>query len=103
MNTGVPAFQAWRWAFFVPGALHTIMGISIMLFSQVRAACNAKGQRWVPVCFPFVSEGSEVDSSRCSAGAHALAAKSQLCVKRRPCAVVHPSGPPARAYPSPLA
>jgi hypothetical protein len=36
MNTGIPAFQAWRWAFFVPASLHTIMGMAILLFSQVR-------------------------------------------------------------------
>lgn len=31
----MPGFIAWRWAFFVPASCHVIMGIIVMLFSQV--------------------------------------------------------------------
>jgi NNP family nitrate/nitrite transporter-like MFS transporter len=31
-----PAFIAWRWAFFVPASCHVLMGIAVMLLSQVR-------------------------------------------------------------------
>lgn len=30
----VPEFEAWRWAFFVPGAVHIIVAFVIMFFSQ---------------------------------------------------------------------
>lgn len=30
----VPEFEAWRWAFFVPGGLYLIAGISTLLFGQ---------------------------------------------------------------------
>ena len=33
-----PTFMAWRWAFFVPASAHVIMGIVVMLFTQVGVA-----------------------------------------------------------------
>jgi NNP family nitrate/nitrite transporter-like MFS transporter len=33
-----PAFIAWRWAFFVPASCHVLMGIAVMLLSQVRVS-----------------------------------------------------------------
>jgi hypothetical protein len=30
-----PPFQAWRWAFFVPGAMHVLVAIMILAFGQV--------------------------------------------------------------------
>jgi hypothetical protein len=30
-----PEFQAWRWAFFVPGAMHVLVAIVILAFGQV--------------------------------------------------------------------
>lgn len=43
-----PAFEAWRWAFFVPGFFHIISGIGILFFSTDLptgnyAALKAKG------------------------------------------------------------
>jgi nitrate/nitrite transporter NarK len=32
----VPGFSAWRWAFFIPGAIYIICGIFALLFGQVR-------------------------------------------------------------------
>ena len=32
-----PQFQAWRWAFFVPGAMHVLVAIMILAFGQVLA------------------------------------------------------------------
>jgi NNP family nitrate/nitrite transporter-like MFS transporter len=31
MNRGVPGFQAWRWAFFVPGGIYIINALSTLL------------------------------------------------------------------------
>lgn len=32
----VPQYQAWRWAFFVPGAMHVLIALLILICGQVR-------------------------------------------------------------------
>ena len=34
----LPCFVAWRYAFFIPGGMHLLIGIATMLISQVRTA-----------------------------------------------------------------
>ncbi len=34
LDSGVPSFTAWRWAFFFPGSLHVGLTIITMLCSQ---------------------------------------------------------------------
>lgn len=29
-----PSFIAWRWAYFVPGAMHVVMAVLCILFAQ---------------------------------------------------------------------
>ena len=36
-NSGVPAFTAWRWAFFIPGSIFLVMGAVTLMFSVVSA------------------------------------------------------------------
>ena len=35
-KSGSPLFSAWRWAFFVPGAIFLVMGAVTFMFAQVR-------------------------------------------------------------------
>ena len=35
ISRSAPAFQAWRWAFFVPGAMHVLVAVLILAFGQV--------------------------------------------------------------------
>lgn len=35
ISNSAPQFQAWRWAFFVPGAMHVIIALMILAFGQV--------------------------------------------------------------------
>ena len=37
MSGGCSAFSAWRWSFFIPGAIFLIMGFVSLAFGQVRA------------------------------------------------------------------
>lgn len=34
--SGVDDFSAWRWSFFVPGAIFLIMGVLTLLYANVR-------------------------------------------------------------------
>jgi hypothetical protein len=39
-----PQYQAWRWAFFVPGAMHVLVAVLILAFGQVPSclpSCSA--------------------------------------------------------------
>ena len=31
-----PSFSAWRWSFFIPGAIYLILGVITFVFAQVR-------------------------------------------------------------------
>ena len=44
----VPDFQAWRWAFFLPGCLFIIITCAILLLGQVRGLLS----RAAPACLP---------------------------------------------------
>ena len=35
MEHGSYSFSAWRWAFFIPGAIYLILGVITFIFAQV--------------------------------------------------------------------
>ena len=37
----VPEYEAWRWAYFLPGCLFIIITFLILTLGQVRGLCNA--------------------------------------------------------------
>ena len=37
----VPEFEAWRWAFFVPGAAHVIIAFLVMVAATVRSCASS--------------------------------------------------------------
>ncbi len=41
----VPLFEAWRWAFFVPGGMHLLVSLFVMLFATVPQSFPSK-----PLC-----------------------------------------------------
>jgi len=35
VDGGVPSFEAWRWAFFFPGAMHVLCCVAVLFAAQV--------------------------------------------------------------------
>ena len=71
----VPEFEAWRWAFFVPGAMHLLVALFVMLLATVSLSLP-----------PEVSLPPHASSR---------APITAVCIwQRNNCARIHASGPP---------
>ena len=47
----VPEYEAWRWAYFLPGCLFIIITFLILTLGQVRGLCNSQFLFTAPAAF----------------------------------------------------